>query len=242
MTVDKAPPPTTMGPALSVRTLSIIGILLLLAAGAAGSQEILSAEKFLDAVSQQFGAITDMEADIAFTQSGTTWRGTLSYRTPLYLRIDFSNPKGQFIAIDAEQLVIYVPSLNVVMVQALKHRSSGQLAEMVTAKGLGMLARNFSVAWETGPDPVPLESGSSEMVYKLKLTPRVASTGFRSMTLSVARDRVFRRLEGVRADGERQVLDYLSVRINQNLPDQRFRIDTPPDANIIPDFLFDPEE
>ena len=29
---------------------------------------------------------------------------------------------------------------------------------------------------------------------------------------------------------------------NQNLPDQRFRIQTPADANIIPDFLFDPEE
>jgi outer membrane lipoprotein-sorting protein len=228
---------------LSARTLSIIAIILVLAAGAAGSQEILSAEKFLDAVSKQFGAITDMEADIAFT-TGTngTWRGTLSYRTPVYLRIDFSNPKGQFIAIDGEQLVIYVPSLNVVMVQALKKRSSGQLAEMITAKGLGMISRNFSVAWATGPDPVPLDEGSREMVYKLKLTPRVASTGFRSMTLSVTRDRVFRRLEGVRADGERQVLDYLSVRVNQNLPDQRFRIDTPPDANIIPDFLFDPEE
>jgi outer membrane lipoprotein-sorting protein len=228
---------------LSARTLSIIAIILVLAAGAAGSQEILSAEKFLDAVSKQFGAVTDMEADIAFT-TGTngTWRGTLSYRTPVYLRIDFSNPKGQFIAIDGEQLVIYVPSLNVVMVQALKKRSSGQLAEMITAKGLGMISRNFSVAWATGPDPVPLDEGSREMVYKLKLTPRVASTGFRSMTLSVTRDRVFRRLEGVRADGERQVLDYLSVRVNQNLPDQRFRIDTPPDANIIPDFLFDPEE
>ena len=228
---------------MSARTLSIIGILLVFAAGAAGSQEILSAEKFLDAVSKQFGAITDMEADISFTQgTGNAWRGTLSYRTPLYLRIDFTNPKGQYIAIDAEQLVIYVPSLNVVMVQALKRRSSGQLSEMVTAKGLGMLSRNFSVAWATGPDPVPLDDGSPEMVYKLKLTPRVASTGFRSMVLSVTRDRVFRRLEGVRADGERQALDYLGVRINQNLPDQRFRIDTPPDANIIPDFLFDPEE
>jgi outer membrane lipoprotein-sorting protein len=228
---------------LSVRTLSIISIILVLAAGAAVAQEIVSAEKFLDAVSKQFGAITDMEADIAFTSGGNgAWRGTLSYRTPLYLRIDFSNPKGQFIAIDAEQLVIYVPSLNVVMVQALKKRSSGQLAEMITAKGLGMLTRNFSVAWATGPEPVPLDDGSPEMVYKLKLTPRVASTGFRSMTLSVTRDRAFRRLEGVRADGERQSLDYLGVRINQNLPDQRFRIDTPPDANIIPDFLFDPEE
>jgi len=228
---------------LSARTLSIIGILLVFAAGAAGSQEILSAEKFLDAVSKQFGAITDMEADISFTQgSSSAWRGTLSYRTPLYLRIDFTNPKGQYIAIDAEQLVIYVPSLNVVMVQALKRRSSGQLSEMVTAKGLGMLSRNFSVAWATGPDPVPLDDGSPEMVYKLKLTPRVASTGFRSMVLSVTRDRVFRRLEGVRADGERQPFDYLRVTLNQNLPDQRFRIDTPPDANIIPDFLFDPEE
>jgi outer membrane lipoprotein-sorting protein len=128
------------------------------------------------------------------------------------------------------------------MVQALKQRSSGQIAEMITAKGLGMLSRNFSVAWAVGPDPVPLEAGSSELVYKLKLTPRVASTGFRSMTLSVTRDRTFRRLEGVRQDGETQVLDYRAVRVNQNLPDSRFRIVIPPEANIIPDFLFDPEE
>jgi hypothetical protein len=128
------------------------------------------------------------------------------------------------------------------MVQALKQRSSGQLAEMITAKGLGMLSRNFSVAWATGPDPVPLEAGSSEMVYKLKLTPRVASTGFKSLTLSINRDRVFRRFEGVRNDGETQVMDYRNVRTNQNLPDSRFRIVTPPDANIVADFLFDPEE
>jgi outer membrane lipoprotein-sorting protein len=228
---------------LSARTFSIIAALLVFAACAAGAQDIISAEKFLDAVSKQFGALTDMEADIAFTTaSNGTWRGTLSYRTPLLLRIDFTSPKGQFIAINSDQLVIYVPSLNVVMVQVLKQRSSGQLAEMITAKGLGMLTRNFSVAWATGPDPVPLDEGSAEMVYKLKLNPRVATTGYRSMTLSVNRDRVFRRLEGVRPDGERQILDYLGVRVNQNLPDQRFRIDTPADANIIPDFLFDPEE
>ena len=229
---------------MNARTLPIICIvLLLIAAGWLPAQEILSAEKFLDAVSQKFGAVKDLEADIAFSQGKNgAWQGTLSYKTPLYLRIDFSVPKGQFLAIDAEQLVIYVPSLNVVMVQALKKRSSGQLAEMITAKGLGMLSRNFSVAWATGPDPVPLEEGSREQVFKLKLTPRIASTGFRSMMLSVTKDYLVRRIEGVRADGEKQALDYLDVRVNQNLPDQRFRIDTPPDANIIPDFLFDPEE
>ena len=230
---------------MSARNLSIIAMVLVFSALAAGAQEtqILSAEKFLDAVSRQFGAAPDMEADIAFTSTANgTWRGQLYYRTPIFLRINFTAPKGQFIAIDAEQLVIYVPSYNVVMVQALKQRSSGQIAEMITAKGLGMLTRNFSVAWAVGPDLVPLEAGSNEMVYKLKLTPRVASTGFKSMTLSVTRDSVFRRLEGVRADGETQVMDYLNVRTNQNLPDSYFRIVTPPDANIIPDFLFDPEE
>jgi outer membrane lipoprotein-sorting protein len=231
---------------LSARTLSIIAMFLALAAFAAGAQEnqILSAEKFLEAVSQKFGAVKDMEADISFTTGANgTWQGRLSYRTPIFLRIDFSVPSRQYLAIDPEQLVIYVPSLNVVMVQALKQRSSGQLTEMITAKGLGMLTRNFSVAWAVGPDLVPLEAGSTEMVYKLKLTPRVASTGFRSMTLSVTRERMFRRIEGVRADsGETQVMDYRDVRTDQNLPDSRFRIDLPADANVIPDFLFDPED
>jgi outer membrane lipoprotein-sorting protein len=228
---------------LKRRIFPIITLFLVLVALAAGAQEIISAEKFLEAVSQQFGAVTDMEADISITTAGNgTWQGKLSYRTPTWLRIDFSVPNGQFLAISDEQLVIYVPSLKVMMVQALKQRSSGQLAEMITAKGLGMLSRNFSVAWAVSPDPVPLEAGSSEMVYKLKLTPRVASTGFKSLTLSVTRDRVFRRFEGVRNDGETQVMDYRNVRTNQNLPDSRFRIVTPPDANIVADFLFDPEE
>ena len=232
-----------MGAVLNTRILRITGLLLLIAAGTAGAQQILSAEKFLEAVSQKFATVNDMEASVTFTQGkSSTWQGTLSYRSPLYLRIDFTSPKGQFLAIDAEQLVIYVPSLNVVMVQALKKRSSGQLAEMATAKGLTMLSHNFSVAWATGPDLVPLEDGSSETVYKLKLTPRVASTGFTSMVLSVTREYLFRRLEGVRADGEKQVMDYAGVKINQNLPDQRFRIDTPADANIVSDFLFDSTE
>ncbi len=41
---------------------------------------------------------------------------------------------------------------------------------------------------------------------------------------------------------ERMVMDFANMKTNQNIPDSRFQYDPPPFANVVEDFLFDPNE
>ena len=222
------------------RKTTLLILVLLPLACAVFSEELVSAEKIFSNLSASFGAIKDYEATVKILQGKTESRGKLSYKSPLFLRIDFDEPKGQVFVINAEKMTIFVPQYEVVLEQKYKKKNSAAIASMASSQGLAMLEKNYAVGFLTGPDPVPLEEGSKEQVVKLALTPH-ATTGYRQLVLSV-KDSLVRRVEGIQDNGERITLDLLNVRVNQGVPDSRFQYDTPAYANVIPDFLFDPEE
>lgn len=208
------------------------------------SQEIVSAEKFFSDLSAGFGKVKDYEASFTWTQGKTVSRGKISYKSPVSLRMDFDDPKDQVLVIDGEKLTIFVPQYEVVLEQKYKKRGAGVVAAMASAQGLKTLAGSYSVAFLSEPTPVPLEEGSREQVWKLKLTPR-GTTGFRQLILSTilsTKDALIRRIEGTTTAGDRVILDLTGVRTNQSVPDSRFQYDPPAYASVIPDFLFDPEE
>jgi outer membrane lipoprotein-sorting protein len=99
------------------------------------------------------------------------------------------------------------------------------------------MQRNYSVGYQTGAAPVPLDSGSKEMVTKLSLTSRGASS-FSKLVVSV-KDNLIRRIEGTQGNGDAIVLDFANIRVNQGVPQSRFDYSGPPDANVISDWLFD---
>ena len=111
---------------------------------------------------------------------------------------------------------------------------------MATSQGLSLLQRNYSIAYLIGPAAVPLEDGSREMVVKLKLVARGA-TSYSQLIISV-KDSLIRRVEGTQPGGEKVVMDFANIRTNQGVPDSRFVYDAPPYANVIQDWLFDPEQ
>lgn len=207
----------------------------------AGAQEIVSAEKYFSALSASYGAVKDYEASLTITQGKSVSRGRISYKSPMYLRIDFDDPKGQVIAFDGELFTVFVPQYEVVLQQKYRRKGAGAVAAMASSQGLTLLARSYNVAFLESPGPVALEDGSREQVVKLKLTAR-GITGYRQLVISVSKDSLIRRIEGVQANGERITLDFSSIRTNQGLPDSRFQYDPPAYANVIPDFLFDSEE
>ena len=102
-----------------------------------------------------------------------------------------------------------------------------------------MLRNNFSPAYLTGPNPEPLDSGSSERVIKLRLTRRFTSEGFREIILSINPEtRMIRRIEG-RTIAEVDIrIDFTSIRTNVGVPEARFAYDNPPNANMYNNFLF----
>jgi outer membrane lipoprotein-sorting protein len=104
------------------------------------------------------------------------------------------------------------------------------------------LKKNYSVAYQTGPDEAALEEGSREMVRKLRLSSRSTSEGFRQVIVAVGRNGMIRRITGITLNYEEFVMDLADTVVNQNIPDTRFQYDAPAYANVYQNFLFDAEE
>jgi len=200
------------------------------------AQEIITAEKYLELVSEQYASIRDYEANIEIRSGNNNMAGNLSHLAPSFLRIDFTRPADQVIVFNSESLIIYLPEFRAVLNQPL---SQSRRSGTPTAQGLSLLRRNYVPSFLTGPNPEPLDAGSSERVVKLRLTRRSVSEGYREIILSInPNTRLIRRMEG-RTIAESEVrFDFTNIRTNQGIPQTRFAYDTPPAANMYHNFLF----
>jgi len=204
-------------------------------------QEIVTAGKYLEQVSERYGGIRDYEARIAILVGANQMYGTVSHLAPQFLRIDFSTPAEQVIAYNGETLMVYLPDDRAILSQAAGRGQQG--ANMATARGLSLLSRSYIPAYVVGPDPVPLEEGSPERVIKLRLARRSASEGFREIIMDVTPDtKLIRRITGLTVNGTSVRFDFSGIRINQGIPEQRFVFDTPPGASMYNNFLFKDSE
>jgi outer membrane lipoprotein-sorting protein len=205
------------------------------------SQEIITAERYLETVSERYGDIRDYEATIAIRSGNSDMYGRVSHLAPSFLRIDFTSPADQVIVYNGELLTVYLPEYRAVLNQTITRgrRSPSSGAGLASAQGLSLLRRNYVPAFVTGPDPVPLDERSGDKVVKLRLTRRAVSEGFREIILNIdPESRLIRRIEG-RTIAEGQVrFDFSNIRINQGIPEQRFIYDSPASANLYNDFLF----
>ncbi|GHU70718.1 membrane protein [Spirochaetia bacterium] len=206
-------------------------------------QEIVTAERYLETVSERYGGIKDYEAHLAIRSGNTEMTGTVSHLSPSFLRIDFVRPAEQVIVFNGGLLTIYLPEYRAVLNQDIaasrRPGSAANTAGLATAQGLTLLRRNYIPSFVTGPEPIPLDEGSKEQVVKLRLTRRSISEGFRELILSVDPDTLLiRRIEG-RTIAEGLVrFDFSDIRTNQGIPTQRFIYDSPASANLINNFLF----
>jgi len=202
---------------------------------------MLTASDYFDTISVQYGQIEDYQAELIITQEDEVMEGTIYYKQPNLLRIDFTQPEEQVLAIDGKALTIYIPRHSVIMHQPLKKGSSASMMSMASEEGLQMLKNNYSVAYAVDPDPVPLDEGNDEMVVKLNLTWRSTDEGFRQLELSIGENGLIRRIIGVTVDYEEIQFDFKGIMINQNIPEARFEYDSPSSANVFENFLFEPD-
>jgi outer membrane lipoprotein-sorting protein len=205
------------------------------------AQEIVTAEKYMESVSERYGIIKDYEANINIRSGNSEMRGRASYLTPSFLRIDFTSPAEQVIVFNGELLTVYLPEYRAVLNQTItpSRRPASSGASMASAQGLILLRRNYVPAFVTGPDPVPLDSATPDRVVKIRLTRRNISEGFREIILNIdPNTKLIRRIEGrTIAEGLVQ-FDFSNIKINQGIPEQRFIYDSPASANLYNNFLF----
>jgi len=206
------------------------------------SQEIVTADKYLERVSERYGNIRDYEAQVNIRSGSTDMIGNLSFLDPFFLRIDFTKPAEQVLVFNGQLLTVYLPDLRAVLNQpvASTRRTTGAAgASMASAQGLQLLRRGYVPAFVSGPEPVPLDEREKEAVVKLRLTRRLASEGYREIILSINPETLLiRRIEGRTIADVLVRFDFLNVKTNVGIPEQRFVYDSPASANLYNNFLF----
>jgi outer membrane lipoprotein-sorting protein len=206
------------------------------------AQEIITADRYLRSVGEKYAGIADYEAKIQILSGNTNMHGVVSFRSPSLLRIDFIDPAEQVIVFSGDVLTVYLPGSSATLQQAVNGSSSGG-ANLATPQGLLLLTRNYNAAFVTGPDPQPIDEGSSEMVVKLRLTRRSVNEGFREIILHVSPDtQLIRRIEGRTVSNSLVQMDLTGIVTNQGIPEQRFVYDSPSSANMYYNFLFNESE
>lgn len=212
----------------------------LLSSVAVAAQDIITADQFFAKVSDRYSTIEDYEAAIAISNASQPMAGKLYFKSPSLLRIDFSQPPEQVIVFDGERLVVYIPQYRAVLQQETGTAGLGAgAASLASREGLAMMKRNYTIAWESSPQAVPLDQGSAEMVHKLLLTRKTVSEGFKTVRISISESSLLiRRIEGWTVANERIAFDFTSVKLNQNIPATRFLYDAPASANVYNNFLF----
>jgi outer membrane lipoprotein-sorting protein len=203
------------------------------------AQEIITAERYLESVSERYAGIRDYEARILIRSGRSEMAGNLSYLSPHFMRIDFSRPAEQVIMFNGDNLTVYLPEFRATLSQSINRRSGSSGASLASAQGLVLLRRNYVPAYVSGPEPVALDAGSQERVVQLRLTRRFVSEGFREIILSIdPATRLIRRIEGRTIADVLVQFDFSNIRTNVGVPEIRFDYVAPSSANIYNNFLF----
>ncbi|OJF77046.1 MAG: hypothetical protein BKP49_04100 [Treponema sp. CETP13] len=201
---------------------------------------ILTASAFFREISDNYQTINDYEALIKITANDENMEGSVSFKRPNLLRIDFTNPDTQVICYNGDLLTIYLPGAHAILNQTVQSDdSTSNGTSLATPNGLTLMSRYYSVAYETGQDAVPLEDGSDEKVIKLVLSRKSSSEGFRIIRLSINPEtKLIRRVEATTTKNEIFIFDFTEYALNQDIPDTRFVYDAPSSANNYNNFLY----
>ena len=223
-----------------MKTWFFILILPFFLALPAVSQEIVTAERYLETVSERYGGIRDYEAHIVIRSGSSEMLGNVSYLSPSFLRIDFTRPADQVIVFNGELLTVYLPEYRAVLNQNItQSRRPASGASLASAQGLALLRRNYIASFVTGPDPAPLDGTQDEQAVRLRLARRNISEGFREIILSVnPATRLIRRIEGRTIADSLVQFDFTNIRTNLGIPELRFIYDSPASAYVYNNFLF----
>lgn len=227
------------GRSLVVKTCTLILIVGFFSTSVLMADDILTADKFFKDVSAKYSVIKDYEALVNVVAGKQAMSGTVIYKAPSLMRMDFSDPASQVIVYDGQSLVVYVPEFRAILSQQTSTTSSAAAA---TGDGLRMLGRNYSISYETGPTPVPLPGAEGENVIRLTLSRLTVAEGFRTITLSI--DPVtllIRRMDGMTLAGDLISYDFKKIVLDQDIPATRFIYDSPASANVYNNFLFSSE-
>jgi len=159
--------------------------------------------------------------------------GTIKYRAPDKLLIDFQQPFGQKIVSNGKMMWIYIPSMNVVAEQDLKSDSGFFTAN--TKSGLKRLFSKYHYRFASKDQPEEKKANGEE-IYTLILKQKESRSGYRKLKLWVSKnskDYFITKATGETSTGKTVDISFYNIRTNVDLPSGIFRFDIPASARVI---------
>jgi outer membrane lipoprotein-sorting protein len=204
------------------------------------AQDFQTAETLFDSVAAAYAGINDYEATITITNGDDVSDAVMYYKFPNKMRVNYKKPEDQVLVVDADRLALYLPGQRVTLVQDLRGRNMGSGLNLGSREGLILLKRGYKISYLENPSAVSLDENDPTKVIKLKLDWRSSDQGFRTIELAIdEKTKMIRRISGVTRESESVIIDFLKIKVNQNIPDSRFDYEIPPEGNVVDDFIFD---
>jgi outer membrane lipoprotein carrier protein len=218
-----------MPPRLSVL---IVALLLPLPALSQKAPARLPAKEVVAKMQAFYEKIQDLKAD--FKQeisSPTTGRtkatyGVVKLKKPGKMRWDYAKPEKKHFISDGAVLWVYEPEDQQCFKQELKSQNLSAAVTFLTGKG--KLADEFT--FELLPDGKLGSKGD----YAVKLTPKVPSAQFKTITLVVDPKAFQVKLSVVATpDGGQSKVWFTGVDLNKKIDDKVFKFTPPPGVRVI---------
>ena len=215
-------------------------------------EELLSAKELLQKISDNFKAnIKDYKAEIKWIQKENIQLGTISFKNPQKMRIDFIEPKGQVICTNGYELWLYIEYLNLVLHENLlekeKIKNEEGLTEtiinpvLIDVVGLDKFLSDYSIEYHETKERIYYKD--KKQVYQLKLIRwRSSKNGFNIIYLTVQENGLIRKVEGITAAYRHIILEIDNYEVNNNISDLIFNYKPPPHSSTVENFITTQEE
>ncbi len=209
------------------------------------AQELVSAKELLQSMSANFKKnVSDYQASIKWIQGDTTQSGTLKFKNPQKMRIDFTD--GQIICSDGYELWIFIANQNLLLKQELqvKEKKTGDDGKlkivdtplMTNFVGLDRLISEYAVEYTGTKKAETYKDG--KIVYNFKLarwkTPR---SGISVINLTVQEDGFIRKVEAFTTTFRKIVMEFDDIKANVGFNNLIFTYENPGLVNTINNFM-----
>jgi outer membrane lipoprotein-sorting protein len=194
------------------------------------SINIVSVNDIKNRMVETFDSINDYTADFEWINGNVHYFGTIQYKKPDKILLNFEDPKDQQIVSDGNVLFIYIPYLKVVVQQSLTEKTESEILTTTTEEGLSKLFNEYSFSFFDSSTPQPFRN---TLAYHLRLTQKTPKVGFKTMDIWISEDGYILQSNGKSPNGLNVSLIFSNIKLNTELPDYIFEFEVPADAQII---------
>lgn len=216
-----------------IRLIIVFFFILFFSSANAYKFDFTTVGDVVDEVKKNFGSLDSYQAqfEIVSTKLGkkSLQSGTVKYKNPGKLLVEYQNPYGQKIVSNGKSMWVYIPSMNVVAEQDLV--SDSGLFSSASKSGLERLFSKYHYRFASKDQPEKTEDGRKE--YTLVLKQKERKSGFRTIKLWVSENYFILRARGETSAGKNVEISFSKIQTNIDLPSGIFKFEMPPRARII---------